>query len=211
AGKAPTITRNPKNAVAVADFPFGFDNHVKGSIVFTAKRRGKIGVHVDMTGLPPSGGPFYYHIHDHPIPEDGNCDVAGGRFDPYDGVEDCDSVRNDAYCRVGDLSGKHGWINTTCFETQYTDLFLSLNRKSDSYIVGKSVVFHYENMTSFACSNIELASLAKIESMVKAHQIADPETVDELQKRSQDDYIFDDATLNADLEAELERELNHEL
>ena len=55
--------------------------------------------------------------------------------------------KNDAYCQVGDLLGKHGCINTTCFELKYNDPYLSLNRKSKSYIIGKSVVFHYPNLT----------------------------------------------------------------
>lgn len=114
-------------------------------------------VHIDFTGLPKAGGPFYYHIHENPVNTD-TCEDAGGQFDPYKGLSECPVVGDDAACQVGDLSGKHGWINTTCFQTEYFDPFLSLNSWDSAYIVGKSVVLHHSDQTKFACANINIAT-----------------------------------------------------
>lgn len=165
ADKAPKIKRNPKHVVAIADLPFGGDKKIMGNVVFTAKKGKVVNVHVDVTGLPKEGGPFQYHIHEDSVPEDGDCEKVGDHFNPYDAPEECDEQKDDSYCEVGDLSGKHGWINATCFETKYNDPYLSLNKKSKSYIVGKSIVFHYANLTKFACADIELASHLRLQSL----------------------------------------------
>lgn len=180
--KAPKIKKNPKNVVAIADFPFGFDNNVQGNIVFTAKRGKSVNVHVDVTGLPKEGGPFQYHIHENLVPSDGNCDLVGLHFNPYDAPPDCEDQKDDSYCQVGDLSGKHGWIDTTCFETKYNDPYLSLNKKSNSYIVGKSITFHYANLTKFACADIELASNIRLQSLQDEYNSNSNYDLQELQK-----------------------------
>lgn len=151
-------SRLPKNSVmAVADYPeVGANKYLKGYVFFTNPKAAGVKVHVDMTGLPPSGGPFYYHIHENTVT--GDCDSAGPHFDPFGGLEVCPAQGDDAACQVGDLSGKHGWINTTCFQTEYADAHLSLDPESEAYIVGRSLVFHYANMTRFACANINLAT-----------------------------------------------------
>lgn len=161
AEKAPVISRNPVNAVAVADFPeSGPHQFTKGYVFFSSNRGRKVKVNVDMTGLPPTDGPFYYHIHENAIGAGQGCEAAGNHFDPYGGLSTC-PVRgekgDDSDCIVGDLSGKHGWINATCFQTDYTDAYLSLNPDSPAYVVGRSVVFHYQNLTAFACANINIA------------------------------------------------------
>ncbi|ODQ79175.1 hypothetical protein BABINDRAFT_29462, partial [Babjeviella inositovora NRRL Y-12698] len=154
--KAPVIKdKSTRGVVALADFPAGYDEKVLGVVKFT-NPSGTVKVHVDMTGLPALGGPFYYHIHKDPMPDNGDCLATSTHFNPYDAPADCDSQKNDAYCQVGDLSGKHGWINTTCFAQDYDDKYLSLNPKSPSYIVGKSINFHFANNTRFACANINL-------------------------------------------------------
>jgi Cu-Zn family superoxide dismutase len=180
--KAPKIKKNPKNVVAIADFPFGFDNNVQGNIVFTAKRGKAVNVHVDVTGLPKEGGPFQYHIHENLVPSDGNCDLVGLHFNPYDAPPDCEDQKDDSYCQVGDLSGKHGWIDTTCFETKYNDPYLSLNKKSNSYIVGRSVTFHFANLTKFACADIELASNIRLQSLQDEYNSNSNYDLQELQK-----------------------------
>ncbi|KAK6454671.1 superoxide dismutase [Scheffersomyces xylosifermentans] len=192
AGKAPKVKKNPKNVVAIADFPFGFDKGVKGNVVFSAKSGKTVKVHVDMTGLPPSGGPFFYHIHDKSVPGDGNCEAVGLHFNPYGASADCESQKDDSYCQVGDLSGKHGWIDTTCFETKYDDPFLSLNKKSKSYIVGKSVVFHFANMTKFACADIELANNLRLSSLVEEYQLDEEHDFFEPNSELADAYEFDE-------------------
>lgn len=167
--KAPLITTNPKGVIAIADFPFGYDVDVTGNIVFTAKGGKSVNVHVDMTILPPAGGPFFYHIHEKSVPSDGNCQLAGSRFNPYNGSLNCCELENKAFCELGDLSGKHGAINDTSFEVNYDDPYLSLNKKSKSYIVGKSITFHYANMTTFACADIELAGNLRLHNLLEEY------------------------------------------
>lgn len=165
ARRAPKVKRNPANVVAIADFPVG-------NIIFSAKEGREVNVHVDVTGLPPSGGPFHYHIHENAVSE-GNCESVGENFNPYSSTGSCDSLKNDAYCQVGDLSGKHGWIDTTCFETQYVDPFLSLNSLSKSYIVGRSISFHYANDVKFACADIQIASSETMRTLIDEYNYTD--------------------------------------
>ncbi|KAF6006174.1 hypothetical protein HII13_005295 [Brettanomyces bruxellensis] len=65
--------------------------------------------------------------------------------------------QDDAYCQVGDLSGKHGFINTTCFQLKYYDPYLSLNPDDTSFIGDRSVVVHYNDMSKMACGNFRKA------------------------------------------------------
>lgn len=190
ADKAPKVKKNPADVIAIADFPAGGDKTVKGNVVFTAKEGKYVNVHLDMTGLPKSGGPFVYHIHEFPIPENGNCEAAGEHFNPYKAPADCDSQKKDDYCQVGDLSGKHGWINTTCFETKYDDPFLSLNSKSKSNIIGKSIVFHYANLEKFACANIVQADDSRINSLDQEYTSNGNEDLNELKQFIANDYQF---------------------
>lgn len=209
-GKAPKVKKNPKNIVAIADFPFGFDKGVRGNVVFSSKDGKEVNVHVDMTGLPESGGPFYYHIHEKSVPGDGNCDAVGLHFNPYGAPPDCENQKDDSYCQVGDLSGKHGWIDTTCFETKYTDPFLSLNKKSKAYIVGRSLVFHFANMTKFACADIELASNLRLNSLIEEYSL--DEDLD-FQLEVAEGYLFDEEdALSAEIfEAEAEQQDTEDL
>ncbi|CDK25778.1 unnamed protein product [Kuraishia capsulata CBS 1993] len=154
AGEAPVIKNNPKNVRYLADLDTG---KVHGIIEFSAKN-GTTKVHIDVTGLPDHGGPFEYHVHTNPVPANGNCEATGMHLNPYKApAENCDALEDDSLCQVGDLSGKHGLINTTCFELTYFDPYLSLNPKDESFIGGRSVVLHYQNLERFACGNIVLA------------------------------------------------------
>ena len=71
-------------------------------------------IHVD--NLPEAGGPFMYHIHEKPVPENGNCTATGAHLDPYKRGETplCDANAKST-CQTGDLSGKHGNITATSF------------------------------------------------------------------------------------------------
>lgn len=191
AGKrAPKIKLNPKNVVALADFPQGFSQTVLGNVIFTAKDGKFVEVHVDMTGLPAEGGPFQFHIHEGAVPSDGDCDKVGAHLDPYHGNKDCELQKDDSFCEIGDLSGKHGWINTTCFETKFYDQFISLNKKSKSSVLGKSLVFHFANSTKFACANIELASKPKLLGLQDA--ITDDDYNQYINEEWLQSYIFDE-------------------
>ncbi|CAK7902828.1 cell surface superoxide dismutase [Cu-Zn] 6 [[Candida] anglica] len=151
ADQAPKNNDNSKGVIAIADFP-------RGNVIFYVKKGNQVKVHVDMTDLPTSGGPFQYHIHENPVPADNNCEAVGLHFNPFSAPPDCDGQPDDSWCQVGDLSGKHGWIDATCFETKYYDPYLSLEVGNPAYIVGKSVTFHFANLTKFACATIELVS-----------------------------------------------------
>lgn len=171
AASAPVILKNPVGAVAVADFPSGGPfTLARGYVYFYSPNGQEVQVHVDMSGLPKENGPFVYHIHDNAISND-DCETAGLHFNPYGATPDCDNQEDDSWCQVGDLSGKHGNINATCFSTSFGDPYLSLG-ESVSNIVGKSVVFHYADLTKFACASIQLADEEQIERFndLKLHE-----------------------------------------
>ncbi|RLV83123.1 Cell surface superoxide dismutase Cu-Zn 6 [Meyerozyma sp. JA9] len=192
--RAPRALQPRAETVAVASFPQGMSQSVRANIVFSAKSNDPVLVHVDSTGLPQEGGPFYYHIHEHPVPADGNCDAVGDHFNPFNAPADCDSLPSNSYCEVGDLSGKHGFINTTCFETKYTDPYLSLNPKSQSYIGGRSVVFHFANNTRFACATIQNVSGREARKYLDTKAM-----VSDLEKRSEVEFnatSIDNSTSN---------------
>lgn len=152
AGEAPHNRDSKKKAVARAHLDKGL---VKGIIEFTS-RNGVVDVHLDVTGLPPNAGPFQYQIHDYRVNEKGNCEDAGETLNPYDAhYGACDDLQNDALCSVGDLSGKHGYINTTCFETRYTDPYLSLNPHNKAFVGGKSLVIVDQHNKKISCGNIK--------------------------------------------------------
>lgn len=60
-----------------------------------------------------------YHIHDAPVPADGNCTGTLAHLDPTQRGEQppCDSTKPQT-CQVGDLAGKHGKITSSPFQTQ---------------------------------------------------------------------------------------------
>lgn len=211
--QAPAITNNPTDVVYRADFPTFNSPNVVGIVQFYSLN-GTTKVHIDLTGLPKNAGLFSYHIHESGIPTiDGMdmsnaCESAGFHFNPFNAplAKDiaCDTFDNDARCQVGDLSGKHGLINTTCFETYYYDPYISLDPSNPAYIGGKSLVLHLEDNTKLACANIMPASdpedLVLINPESEAEQIREfveaaygDKTkvlyfgVDSLKKRAEDD------------------------
>lgn len=190
ADRALKIKQNPKNVVAIADFPYGLNTNVSGLVFFTSKKGKAVKVHMDITGLPLDKGPFFYHIHENQITDKDTCGGVGSIYNPYNSKDDCDGTKDDSYCAIGDLSGKHGIVNSTCYGVKYYDSFLSLNRKSKSYIIGKSLVFHYQNNTKFACANINEAS----ESMVDQLAITEKDfsSYSDLFHDVDDNYVFDE-------------------
>lgn len=161
AATAPQFLHNPKQVVAIADFPYGFDKLVEGNIVFTAPDAGPVNVHVDMTGLPAE--PVVYHVHHGSVPADGNCDALGAILDPFAGDAVCGA--DVAQCQVGNLSGKHGAGQGPIFEQKYVDSFLSLDTAASANIVGQSVAFHFANGTKFACATIVPANKVRLASL----------------------------------------------
>ncbi|KAF1915112.1 superoxide dismutase [Ampelomyces quisqualis] len=154
---APQITDSPSGAGAyIATLPEKAGSTVRGSISAESAADGKgVKFFVSFSGIPETGGPFMYHIHEKPVPENGNCTAAGAHLDPYKRgeVPICDASQPET-CQVGDLSGKFG--NATAaglFEAEYTDLFTSLNPSSPAYFGNLSFVFHFSNKTRIGCAN----------------------------------------------------------
>jgi hypothetical protein len=90
-GNASVVENNPPGVMYVATLPTTeFNNpsdprgNVKGSVVAVANPNG-IGVSfsVSFSNLPTGGGPFVYHLHDQPVPADGNCNSTLAHLDPY--------------------------------------------------------------------------------------------------------------------------------
>ena len=95
-----------------------------------------------------------YHIHDAPVPADGNCTTTLAHLDPYIRGEDpvCDKTKP-ATCQVGDLSGKFGKIESDPFEATYVDKYASLKPGIGAYFGNRSFVLHFANKTRISCAN----------------------------------------------------------
>lgn len=107
---APVVSDNPKGASYIATLPEQTKYTVRGSVAaVTAEDGNGIKFSVSVSGLPAEGGPFMYHIHEKPVPSDGNCTGTGAHLDPYKRgeVPICDASKPET-CQVGDLSGKFG-------------------------------------------------------------------------------------------------------
>lgn len=161
ADEAPENTDSRRKSVARAHLDNGL---VKGLIEFTSDYSGVVKVHLDVTGLSPHAGVLNYHVYDSKVSSKGHCEDAGEILNPYGAPTDvdCDSFENDAFCAVGDLSGKHGYINTTCFETQYTDPYLSLNPRNPAFVGGKSIVITDLDNHIISCGAIKMKRSSKM-------------------------------------------------
>lgn len=159
---APAVesTDSPEGSIAVAEFPEGGSHSVSGSVKFSGLKNGSVQVDVDLKGLPSSGGPFLYHIHEAAVPSNGSCAATLAHFNPNHGnATACPSQGNNALCEAGDLSGKHGKIDSTEAKLSYVEPFISLNSKSPYYFADgkRSITVHFANTSRIACANIELA------------------------------------------------------
>lgn len=154
---APVVNGNPTGATFSATLsskPAG-SNGLSGTITGTSAANGT-GVlwAVSLSGLPTTGGPFMYHIHEKPVPENGNCTATGAHQDPYKRgeVPPCDPAQKQT-CQTGDLSGKWGNITGTSFSASYLDLWTSTKPSDPAYFGNLSVVVHLANKTRIACAN----------------------------------------------------------
>lgn len=148
AAAAPEATDSPPNVMHLATF----NTSISGTVMFSSTN-GSVLVDVNLANLPQTGGPFMYHIHERPVPNNGTCGDALGHFNPYNGTA---NARTTAEMEVGDLSGKHGPINGTSLHVTYFEPYLSLNPENSAFPGGLSVVVHYANSTRFACANIAI-------------------------------------------------------
>lgn len=150
---APVVTDSPEGAKYVAKF----DNKLQGSVEFSSTSNGSVSVNVDLDGFPASGGPFTYHVHEAPVPSDGNCTGTKLHLDPYNGNE---NATEPSELEVGDLSGRHGKVEGTSIDKSFVDQYISLNEDNKAFIGGLSVTIHYKNTTRLACANITQESSA---------------------------------------------------
>jgi Cu/Zn superoxide dismutase len=149
------VNNNPIGASFFATLPNTEGSTLRGTITGTSSGNGTgVDWAVSLSGLPATGGPFMYHIHEKPVPANGNCTAAGAHQDPYKRGETppCDPTQK-ANCQSGDLSGKYGTINGTAFSAAYHDLFTSTNPANAAYFGNLSVVVHLANKTRIGCAN----------------------------------------------------------
>lgn len=159
-GDAHVVTDNPVGPVYVATLPESEEWAIRGSVTGTANEDGKgVKFDVEFTGFPEEGGPFSYHIHVAPVPEDGDCAATLAHHDPFIRGEDtpCDPSAP-ATCQVGDMSGKHGGIEAgaTDFSQSYVDLYESTKPGIGAFFGNRSVVVHLADKTRIACANFVL-------------------------------------------------------
>ena len=147
-GVAPAAPK-VKETVASVDFD---QSGVTGKISFV-QRAGSDGeyagsataVTLSFSGLP--AGAYTYHVHATAVQTAGSCGAAstGGHWNPLKATNTppCSKAWPRANCEVGDLSGKHGPLQSDgkqATATAYYDGSLPLSGSSS--IVGKSVVLH---------------------------------------------------------------------
>lgn len=101
-----------------------------------------------------------YHLHDAPVPDDGNCTATLAHLDPYKRGEviPCDATAAQT-CQIGDLSGKHGNITSEVFNATYTEKYVSLEESSVAFFGNRSFVLHFGNKTRITCANFERVDL----------------------------------------------------
>ncbi|KAK3709386.1 hypothetical protein LTR37_010947 [Vermiconidia calcicola] len=140
----------------------GTGSTVSGSITVAAGTSGTgVDISVNFEGFPDVTlyGPFKYHIHDLPVPADGNCISTLGHLDPQNAGEyypcPTSSPQN---CQVGDLGSKYGSITTSPFVAQYSDPFLSTVAGNPASVSGRSIVIHTSNTTRITCANFVMIS-----------------------------------------------------
>lgn len=155
-GDAKAYPENPSGKTFWADFS---GTKLNGGIIFSPSAGNNgVKVEVNLHGFPPEGGPFSYHVHDQPVPADGNCTGTKAHLDPFIRGQKvpCDPKRP-ASCEVGDLAGKHGKIpanNNGTFIATYNDLYITLNQGQGSFIGNRSIVVHTNDTKRYACANI---------------------------------------------------------
>ncbi|CAK9440458.1 uncharacterized protein LODBEIA_P45580 [Lodderomyces beijingensis] len=151
AANAPIQTDSAGQPPLIARFTPRATFNITGSVAFHPLTNGSVHVAVDLKGLPASGGPFPYHIHEKPVPANGNCTGTSGHLNPFNGST---TATTPAAKEVGDLAGRHGNITSQSFSVEYVDEFLSLNPHSKAYIGGLSIVVHSNDNARLTCANI---------------------------------------------------------
>ncbi|KLU83575.1 hypothetical protein MAPG_02629 [Magnaporthiopsis poae ATCC 64411] len=165
-GDALVVSNNPPGVVYVATLPevaftkgsaYANGGNAKGHVSAVASPDG-VGVMftVHFSNLPKEGGPFKYHLHSTPVPENGNCTAALAHLDPFLRGEtpSCDSSAPET-CEVGDLSGKWGEVTSDPFTATFTDKYASTLEGIGAFFGNRSLVLHYANKTRISCANFK--------------------------------------------------------
>lgn len=153
AADAPITTDSTGEDSLVADFNWSKKTSISGSVQFVPANNGSVLVNVNIAGLPSEGGPFPYHIHQKPVPADGNCTGTGLHLNPFGGAPNATS---NAGQEVGDLASKHGNMEGPSYQASYVDNYISLDSADPAYIGGLSVVIHFLNNTRITCANLTI-------------------------------------------------------
>ncbi|CAD0094439.1 unnamed protein product [Aureobasidium mustum] len=154
-GNATVQKNNPAGVAYIASLNPTSKSNISGTVLaLTSSDNVGVNFQIALTGLPAEGGPFLYHIHDYPVPSDGNCTATGAHVDPFLRGEapPCDASAP-ATCQVGDLSGKHGKPTNMTFSATYVDQYVSTVAGDGAFMGNRSVVIHYANKTRIACAN----------------------------------------------------------
>ena len=155
----PEVAFNELTGTAVQGTVTGSSNEGDTGVTWT----------IELSELPDLAayGPFVYHIHDMPVPGDGNCTSTMGHFD-YTNVGEyytCDTS-NPQNCQTGDLAGKHGMIMTSpTFSSGFVDTYLSTDPSSPYFFGQKSIVIHASNTTRLTCANFMMSGGAGTSTM----------------------------------------------
>ncbi|KAI4245396.1 MAG: hypothetical protein L6R40_002456 [Gallowayella cf. fulva] len=184
-GNADIVDDNLAGVTYTAFLPNSTTSNIRGYVAGTSNANGTgVNFAIQLSGLPdPSLGPFstipqipspvllspktqtltssslVYHIHDQPVPSNGNCTATLAHQDPYirGEVPPCDPVHPET-CQTGDLAGKHGNITTDPFSTAFLDLYLSTHQGPASFFGNRSIVIHTSNATRLTCANFTLTT-----------------------------------------------------
>lgn len=160
-GDAQVVTDNPVGVTYRATLPETNRSSIRGFIEGTAQTNGTgVRFTLDFTGFPSlDRAPYIYHIHDAPIPSNGNCTAALAHLDPYRRGEQppCNATEPET-CQVGDLSGKYGNITSTSYQASYVDLYASTKAGIGAFFGNRSIVLHTFNTTRLTCANFTLVS-----------------------------------------------------
>ncbi|KAI4729370.1 hypothetical protein E4T49_02850 [Aureobasidium sp. EXF-10728] len=154
-GNATVQKNNPAGVAYIATLSPNSKSNISGNVLaLTSSDMVGVNFQIALTGLPSEGGPFLYHIHDYPVPADGNCTATGAHVDPFVRGEapPCDAS-SPATCQVGDLSGKHGKPTNMTFSATYVDQYVSTIPGDGAFMGNRSIVIHFANKTRIACAN----------------------------------------------------------
>ncbi|CAF9923956.1 MAG: hypothetical protein GOMPHAMPRED_003500 [Gomphillus americanus] len=157
---APVTHGNNPHIKYRATLPGSSSTPIRGAISGHASNNGTgIIFNVNFTHLPTDSGPYLYHIHENPVPADGNCTSTGPHLDPFNRTEtpSCDSTLP-ATCQVGDLSGKHGRPISGTFSVKYRDVYLSTVSGTAAFFGNRSVVIHNKDKVRLTCANFEVVT-----------------------------------------------------